>query len=169
VPVNKIFQSGMLLLLTIFLAGCGSNRHIRDLKQYVADLQSSPTTAAGPVAIHYESPTPVTFETNAVRSPFEGGAETAVKVNNADMLAHPLQGYALTGLKFKGTVTQGKEIFAFILAPDDKLYQVKLGDIIGDHYGKIVNIYSDRIEVQESVNDTANNTTTRIVTLQRKD
>ena len=168
--VNKIFTTGILLLLTAsLLTGCGSNRHIRDLKDYVDTLNKTSSSIPAHTAPHYAAPTPVTFATNAGRSPFEEHAEAIKTATTAESLLHPLQGYALSGLKFKGTVTQGDATFAFILAPDDKLYQVKLGDIIGDHYGKIVNIYPDHLEVQEKVSDRANQTTTRIVTLQRKD
>jgi type IV pilus assembly protein PilP len=168
--VNKLFTNGLLLLCAAFLlTGCGSNRHIRDLKQYVDTLQKSASNAPAHAAPHYAAPSPVTFVTNSGRSPFEEHADAIKTASSAETLMHPLQGYALSGLKFKGTVTQGAETFAFILAPDDKLYQVKLGDIIGDHYGKIVNIYPDHLEVQEKVSDRTNQTTTRIVTLQRKD
>ena len=93
-------------------------------------------------------PKPVVFETNSSRSPFEAAEDTTVRnaANSSQIAMHPLEGFTLSALKFKGTVTQGTQTLAFILAPDNKLYQVKLGDIIGDHYGKIIHIYADRID-----------------------
>jgi Tfp pilus assembly protein PilP len=124
---------------------------------------ATPTPAPNP----FQPPPPVVFQTNSGRSPFESQGETVKVANPASLSLHPLQGYALSALKFKGTVTQNNEIFAFILAPDDKLYQIKLGDIIGDHYGKIIHIYPNRLEVLEKV--APNQAATRTVTLQRKD
>jgi type IV pilus assembly protein PilP len=158
----------IILLAALVLAGCG-DRHIRDLKQYVDNLQTTTSATPARTAVHYVPPVPVTFETNSGRSPYEEHVEAVKVSNSAELQLHPLQGYPLNALKFKGTVTQGNDIFAFILAPDEKLYQVKLGDIIGNHYGKIVNIYPDHLDVQEKVADRMNQVTTRIVTLQRKD
>jgi type IV pilus assembly protein PilP len=170
VTVNKttLFRCIALSLL-ILLAGCSSNRHIRDLQQYVENLKKAAGAAPVSAPSPFQAPPPVVFQTNSGRSPFEGQGETVKVGNSAALSLHPLQGYALSALKFKGTVTQNNEMFAFILAPDDKLYQIKLGDIIGDHYGKIIHIYPDRLEVLEKVAAAPGQATTRTVTLQRKD
>jgi type IV pilus assembly protein PilP len=170
VTVNKtVMLRCVALSFLILLSGCSSNRHIRDLQQYVENLKKAAGATPTPAPNPFKPPPPVVFQANGDRSPFESQGETVKTVNPATLSLHPLQGYALSALKFKGIVTQNNEIFAFILAPDNKLYQIKLGDIIGDHYGKIIHIYPDRLEVLEKVAATANQATTRTVTLQRKD
>jgi type IV pilus assembly protein PilP len=166
---NKNTLAIILLIGLGLLNGCSSNRHVRDLQKYVEDLHKSlvsSTENVKPVALKF--PAPVTFQANSERSPFEQIGESST-VDVAASPDHPLQNYSTSALKFKGTVTQSNSMIAFILAPDSKLYQVKLGDIIGKHYGKIVKIYPDRIEIEEKITDNAKLTTTRIVTLQLKD
>jgi type IV pilus assembly protein PilP len=166
-PARCIQNSLIIFISALLLVSCGSNRHIRDLQQFVANLNTS--AAATVIKAKFQPPPPVTFEITSGRSPFEPSSETIKATNPGLVSLHPLQGYALTALKFKGTVIQDNITLAFLLAPDDKLYQVKLGDIIGDHYGKIIHIYPDRIEVAEQALDNTKQMTTRIVTLQRKD
>lgn len=159
----------LLLLFICLLTSCSSNRHLRDLQKYVDDLTKSTLGApekVTPLPLHI--PTPVIYQANSDRSPFDASGEIT-KTAHLSIL-HPLQNYTISSLKFKGLViTQDKQSYAFILAPDEKLYQVKLGDIIGNHYGKISKIYPDRIEVEEQVTDNSKLATTRIVTLQLKD
>jgi Tfp pilus assembly protein PilP len=162
---RKIILS-LLLSSAMLLSACDSDRHIHDLKKYVDDTQISAAksqTISAAAQLHF--PTPATYTANGARSPFEESS-----ANLTISQSHPLQSYPLANLKFKGTVTQGKSILAFILAPDNKLYQVTIGDIIGDHYGKITNIYQNHIEIEEQVTDNASQTTsTRLVTLQLKE
>lgn len=155
----------LILMVAMLLTACGSERHVRDLKKFIDDQKKSAAEnqkLSAATQLHF--PTPATYEAKNARSPF---AEITVA---GTIKVHPLENYPLASLKFKGTVTQNDNTLAFILAPDNKLYQVKTGDIIGDHYGKILNIYPDHIEIEESVTEGGTQEVSkRLVTLELRD
>lgn len=160
----------MLVLITsLFLSGCGDNQYVQDLKSYLEELKKSVAKHKKKTDItKIPAPKPVEYQPKVIRSPFE----TSIPTSGKGAITNPLQAFPLSTLIFKGTLSQGTIILGYVLAPDNKLYQVKLGDMIGDHYGKIIKIYPDRIEIQEAVEDAsgiAMHTTQRIVTLQLKD
>jgi Tfp pilus assembly protein PilP len=72
-------------------------------------------------------------------------------------------------LRFVGTVTQNGSTIAFISAPDNKIYQIKAGDIIGDHDSEVTQIDSDRISMIEQYSENGSTPMKRVVTLQLKE
>jgi Tfp pilus assembly protein PilP len=165
---HKKIVLALALMSTMLLASCDNDRHIHDLKKYVDDQRkTSAKNQKLSAATQLHFPTAAAYQSGA-RSPFEEAT-----YSSAASKLHPLQSYPLNNLKFKGTVAQKDSILAFILAPDNKLYQVTTGDIIGDHYGKITHIYPDHLEIEEQVQQVSDNgsqtATTRLVTLQLKE
>jgi type IV pilus assembly protein PilP len=158
----------MIIAAALTVSGCSERKKLRDLEQYVAQLkQSSQLPQKASLLKDLQPPTPVTYTAANARSPFEVASASGGGHSNSK---HPLQNFPIGQLHFKGTVNQGNSTWAFVLAPDNKLYQVKLGDMIGDHYGKIVSISETRIEIQEQVDQLIplGKPNTRIVTLQLK-
>lgn len=62
-----------------------------------------------------------------------------------------LEKYELDSLKMVGTMSQKGKMWALILDPDGNVTRVKVGNYMGRHIGKITNIYPDRIELREIV------------------
>ncbi|MDR3214329.1 MAG: pilus assembly protein PilP [Azoarcus sp.] len=71
---------------------------------------------------------------------------------NPDRQREPLESFPLESLKMVGAMTQGKDIHALIQA-DSALYQVRIGNFLGQHYGRIVAITEDTVELQELIED----------------
>ena len=65
-----------------------------------------------------------------------------------------------------GTVTKGKNYVAYIVTPDNLIYQVKEGDIIGDQHGKVVKIESSKMKIVEEDMANGEKSMQRMVTLQ---
>ena len=72
-------------------------------------------------------------------------------------------------LRFVGTVTQNGDTVAFITAPDSRIYQIKVGDVIGDRQGKVVTIDADRISLIEQSAEDGPAGMKRVVTLKLKE
>jgi type IV pilus assembly protein PilP len=154
-----------IVVSAIFLNGCDNRPDVDDLRNYVAKLKQKIESRKNNDALSaLRLPSPPAYTIKLSRSPFADYA--VVKSVSTD----PLQASSIDKLRFMGTLVESNGIVAYILTPDNKVYPVKIGDIIGDKYGKITKIYPDRIEVTEPVTpESGENASTRIVVLQLKE
>jgi type IV pilus assembly protein PilP len=77
----------------------------------------------------------------------------------------PLEAYPLDNLAMVGSVAKQGRQYA-LLKVDSLLYQVKVGDYIGQNYGKITKISETEIALREIVQDAAGEWIERVSTLQ---
>lgn len=80
----------------------------------------------------------------------------------------PLEFFTLDGMSMVGSVTKQGRPFA-LLRVDNLLYQVKVGDYLGQNYGKITNITETDIALREIVQDAAGEWIERPSTLQLRE
>lgn len=66
----------------------------------------------------------------------------------------PLEAYPVDSMSMVGSVTRSNRPYA-LLRVDNLLYQVKLGDYLGQNYGKITKITETDISFREIVQDAA--------------
>ena len=80
----------------------------------------------------------------------------------------PLEAFPLDAMVLTGSVLrQGRPIA--LLTVDKLLYQVKLGDYMGQNYGRVVKIEESRIELREIVQDASGEWVERITALQMQE
>ena len=77
----------------------------------------------------------------------------------------PLEAYPLDSMAMVGSVAKQGQPFA-LLRVDNLLYQVKVGDHLGQNYGRITKIAETEIALREIVQDAAGEWIERPVTLQ---
>lgn len=77
----------------------------------------------------------------------------------------PLEAYPLDSVTMVGSVTRGNQPFV-LLRVDKLLYQVKLGDYVGQNYGKIVKITETDMSLREIVQDASGEWIERTSSLQ---
>ena len=77
----------------------------------------------------------------------------------------PLEAYPLDGMSMVGSVAKQGQPFA-LLRVDNLLYQVKVGDHLGQNYGRITKIAETEIALREIVQDAAGEWIERPATLQ---
>lgn len=77
----------------------------------------------------------------------------------------PLESFPLDSVSMVGSVTRGSQPFV-LLKVDKLLYQVKLGDYIGQNYGKIVKITETDMSLREIVQDASGEWTERVSSIQ---
>ena len=156
-----------LFMTASALTGCDNSRSFRDLKIYVDHINQTaadpPKTKAG---ASQSQPVPAIFHAGQLRSPFEN---STLAGQGKPASNNPLQLYPITMLRFVGVIEQDKIDYGFILTPDNKVYPVKQGDLIGDHYGKVVSITQQKINVMEENASNGGSPIQRIITLQLKD
>jgi Tfp pilus assembly protein PilP len=150
------------LASVFFLSGCGDDSRQRELRAYIATLKTTTANKAVESKISlWQLPTPVTYHA--------GGSYTGVSASNPKNASNPLQAYPIKALQFVGILTQNNRLSAYIMTPDSMIYLVKVGDVIGEEYGKIVKIDSDHIEIAEKVTAGNQPDEERIVTMELKD
>tara|TARA_R110000868_G_scaffold164802_5_gene397702 strand:+ start:49 stop:570 length:522 start_codon:yes stop_codon:yes gene_type:complete len=159
-----IFMSTMFLLFS-----CDQGTPFKDLQDYLAALKAGKSTAAAEDSTKTKSDTaPVStkYQAGKQRSPFK---VMEVETAKSGASSHPLHSYPLDMLRFVGTVTQNDKTIAFITAPDNRIYEVKVGDVIGNLDSKIESIDSDSISLVEQHSENGKEAMKRVVTIQLKE
>lgn len=77
----------------------------------------------------------------------------------------PLESFPLESLKFVGFLQQGKKSVALIAAPDNTVYQVKVGNYMGQNFGLVTNLSKDEVTVKEMIQDATGEYAERRVTI----
>jgi len=77
----------------------------------------------------------------------------------------PLEAYPLDNVAMVGSVSKQGRQYA-LLKVDNLLYQVKVGDYVGQNYGRITKISETEVALREIVQDAAGEWTERVSTLQ---
>lgn len=161
---RSVWGVGLLILSAMLLLSCNNDN--KQLHHYVAGLkETAEKNKKKENVLKLQLPTPTNYKAHTLRAPFQS---SQVFSGSPGGLSNPLLVYPLNMLRFVGTISEQNVMYAYLLAPDNKLYQVKVGNRVGDRRGKIVNIYKNRVEVMEE-NKLGKTTTQRIVTLQLKD
>jgi type IV pilus assembly protein PilP len=168
--MNKIKSIVFFVMLpaVILLSGCDNNSKFKDLQSYIDDLKKSESKETKSKTDEFKDGPPVSvkYSSMTLRSPFEVLEAAPAK---GKVATNPLQAYPLDMLRFVGTVTKEGRTIAFVSAPDNRIYQIKVGDVIGDHDSEVVKIESDRISLNEQYMEDGNTPMKRVVTLQLKE
>jgi len=77
----------------------------------------------------------------------------------------PLEAYPIDTLSMVGSVVRGGRAYALVKA-DNLLYQVRVGEYLGQNYGKVTQIGETEISLREIVQDAAGEWVERMTTLQ---
>jgi type IV pilus assembly protein PilP len=77
----------------------------------------------------------------------------------------PLEAYPIDTLSMVGSVVRAGRSYALVKA-DNLLYQVRVGEYLGQNYGKVMQIGETEITVREVVQDAAGEWVERMTTLQ---
>lgn len=149
---------GLLLLLPLFLMGCGAEEH-QDMRQWMRDEAKGMKGKVAPLPELTPFPV-VSYETEGLTQPFAPGKivtlEVAADKSTPDRSRpqQPLEIFPLEDLKLVGVIMAGKEPYALIQTPaPNKPKHVRVGEYIGRNFGKITAITREGITVLESVKD----------------
>ena len=163
----RLAVCGVVALLLV--AGCGGESH-QDLRAWMQDQGKGVKGKLDPLpqVRPYE---PFTYNAFDLADPFKprkiepvkGGSKLAPDLNRRK---EPLEAYPLESLQMVGTLQRGKSTFALVRTTDKDVYQVKVGNYMGQNFGVIVNIGDGDIRLKELVQDGAGDWTERTSTLQ---
>ena len=167
-PAPLIFALGATLL-----AGCSTetgelqqwmDQQLREAKINVTPL--TPPKSFDPQAYtQAQAVDPFSRQKLSVALKQEASGPNSLLSSELNRRKEPLEAYPLDSMGMVGSVDKEGQPFA-LLRVDNLLYQVKVGDHLGQNYGRITRIDETGIELREIVQDAAGEWIERPATLQ---
>jgi type IV pilus assembly protein PilP len=170
---NPILASVALTALVLQLAGCGAEheelqtwmeQQRREVKPNVAPLSPPKKFDPQPYA-GLQSVEPFSTQKLSVALKQEARQPNSLLSGELNRRKEPLEAYPLDSMGMVGSVNKLGRPFA-LLRVDNLLYQVKVGDYVGQNYGRITKIDETQIVLREIVQDAAGEWIERATNLQ---
>ena len=148
-------------LACLTLVACGGEQH-SDLRQFVRDSDNMPRGRIPPLpeVKPYEAFEYAAFD---LLDPFvprkiepARSAKADPRLPDPNRRKGPLEAFPLENLKMVGSLSQKKEFFALIKTPDNNLYRVKMGDFMGQNFGRVIDITESTVKLKELIQDSGN-------------
>jgi len=165
--------TGTLMVALLLLAACSPqheelqawmDQQRREVKPNVPPLQPpkkfdpQPYTSAQAVE-------PYSTQKLTVALKQEARQPNSLLASELNRRKEPLEAYPLDSMSMVGSVSKGGRPFA-LLRVDNLLYQVKVGDYLGQNYGRIMKIGETEVALREIVQDAAGEWIERAAALQ---
>lgn len=164
-PLTAGFRIGRVVLSVVavgMLVACGGNQteltewmdqQRKEIKPTVEPLSPPrkfvPQVYAGATSIE-----PFSNQKLVVALKQEARQPNSVLASEMNRRREPLEAYPLDSMAMVGSVTkQGRQ--SALLQVDNLLYQVKVGDYMGQNFGKVTKISETEIQLREIVQDAA--------------
>ena len=95
--------------------------------------------------------------------PMKGASKLAPDLSRRK---EPLEAFPLESLQMVGTLQRGKTTYALVRTTEKDVYQIKVGNYMGQNFGVVVDINDAEIRLKELVQDGAGDWTERSSTIQ---
>jgi len=150
----------LMMTMPLVLVACGS-RDFADLDAFMAEKRNRPGGIIAPIPTFkaYEA---FAYAATTLRSPFERPIEvreitqlqavSAIKPDESRP-KEVLEQFTLDSLTMVGTLEKDGTLWSLIRDPQGGVHRVTLGNYLGRHYGKIVDVSETYVAVTEIVSD----------------
>lgn len=161
----------LLISSMLLLAGCSEGGSSQEVQHYVAEVmrRAPPKVEPVPPFVQY---TPYRYSEQNERDPFSPPKPVVQNSALQPDLNRPkeeLEAFPLDGLHMVGTLVQDKKVWALVLAPNQIVYRVTVGEHMGQNFGKVTAITAGKLDLSETVADGLGGWKQREVTLNLKD
>ena len=163
----------VLALAAVLVAGCGGEQD--ELQQWMEqqrrEVRPNVTPVSAPKRFNPEpyaqlaSVEPFSTQKLSVAIKQEARQPNSLLASELNRRKEPLEAYPLDSMGMVGSVNKNGRPFA-LLRVDRLLYQVKVGDYLGQNYGRITGISETEITLREIVQDAAGEWIERSAALQ---
>jgi type IV pilus assembly protein PilP len=169
----RLSQWAPALLSAALLAGCGAelgelqqwmDQQKREAKPNVPPLQAPKKFDPQPYVVA-DAVEPFSTQKLAVALKRDERAPSSLLAGELKRRKEPLESYPLDNMNMVGSVNKQGRPFA-LLRVDGLLYQVKVGDYLGQNYGRVLRISDTNLVLREVVQDAAGEWIERNSTLQ---
>jgi type IV pilus assembly protein PilP len=174
---HALFRTGACLTLSLMLVGCWGDEQ-QDQRQWMIEQRASIKPSVTPIPEPKRFvPAPYTADTSV--EPFSNQKltqalkrESSQATANAALVApelnrrkEPLEAFPLDAISMVGSMLP-KGVPIALIKVDNLLYQVKVGNYLGQNYGKIVKVTESEVVLREIVQDAAGEWIERQASLQ---
>jgi type IV pilus assembly protein PilP len=166
-------RTAALALAAVLVAGCGAEHD--ELQQWMEQQRREAKPGAPPLQpprkfdpqpyTSAQAVDPFSNQKLSVALKAEARAPNSLLSSELNRRREPLESYPLDSMIMVGSVTKLGQPYA-LLRVDNLLYQVKVGDYLGQNYGRITRIAETEITLREIVQDAAGEWIERPATLQ---
>jgi type IV pilus assembly protein PilP len=150
----------MTIMAAGLLSACGS-RDFSDLDAFMAEKRARPGGIIAPIPTFkaYEA---FSYSATTLRSPFERPIEVreiaqlqAISTVKPDenRAKEFLEQFTLDSLSMVGSLERGQGSWTLIKDPEGGIHRVTVGNFLGRHHGKIVEMTNNYVAVVEIVSD----------------
>jgi type IV pilus assembly protein PilP len=162
-----------IVLVLAALGGCGGDQEEltqwmdqqrREVKPNVSPL-SPPTVFSPEPYSSAEAIDPFSTQKLSVALKQEAQQPNSLLASELNRRKEPLEAYPLDSMSMVGSVARGGKPFA-LLRVDNLLYQVTVGDHLGQNYGRVARINETEVTLREIVQDAAGEWIERNASLQ---
>lgn len=162
-----------LALATALVAGCADqneelqtwmDQQRREVKPSVQPLQAPKRFDPEPYT-QAQGVEPFSNQKLSVALKQEARQPNSLLASEMNRRREPLEAYPLDSMSMVGSVVRGGQQFA-LLRVENLLYQVKVGDYLGQNYGRVMRIAESEIALREVVQDAAGEWVERPAVLQ---
>jgi len=164
------FNPRLAFVALVLLSGCSGEEH-SGVKQWMAESSRDLRGRVPPLPTIKTFPV-VAYEAGALVDPFrpskleaaKGGGGGGVRPD-MNRRREPLEAFPLESLRMVGTLTMKGKPLAIINA-DRTLYQVGVGNYMGQNFGVITQVTEGEVTLKELIEDTNGDWVERVNTLQ---
>jgi type IV pilus assembly protein PilP len=151
------------LMLPVLLLGACSEGSVNEVREWMAREAQNVKPRVSPL-LPPKKFIPFGYVNKEVLDPFNQSKlfDVLTRISQATAKQGPvidlnrtrehLEGFPLDALKMVGTLEKKGTVVALVQA-DKSIYQVKVGQYLGQNYGKVVKVSETEIEIKEIVKD----------------
>ena len=140
------------------LSACGGPDD--DLRSYIDEVKARPGGRIEPLEPYQPAPTFV-YEPGTRRSPFMPDAPQRRLSNDPNAVEGPdrnrprehLENFPLDTLRMVGTLADRRASFALVQTNDGLVHRVRVGEHMGQNFGRVVSISESEIQLVEIISD----------------
>ena len=152
---NLLLKLALMTLLASLLAACSGGEG-DDLDKFMVTAANDMGKSVEPLpeVLPYS---PLQYNADGTLSdPFKARkalSKAGALQPNTNRPKEALEAFPLESLKYVGSLSKNKSIFALIKTPDNTIQQVKMGNYVGPNFGLVTQINESDIVVKEIVQD----------------
>jgi len=158
--IRRMACAAALCVVAALSAGCSAGKD--ELQSWMDERRrNTPVTVSKVVEpkvfdpFRYPQTTEVDpFSAAKLRVNIESPTRNGPRGPDTGRLREPLESYSLDSFKMVGNLKQGAVVVG-LLKSDSAVHQVRVGNYIGQNFGRIVAISETEVAVRESVQDAA--------------